>query len=280
MNLVHEQTSPQLAIECCFSEEEPRAALSPVDEFIRSIISINKLCEDPLSMPNELGHLMVLGYVSAVESYIRSLLVRIIGVDEASNVASAREPIPFSSALNHDREIMTEALFEDLTFLNVKSISESLVRYLGFKRGPAERMVKNIATQYIRVCQVRHCIVHRFGKLGSKNAWALGFEDHKENVEKTIILKYDKIQEMATICDNFVRSLNNYCYGVVLSRTHHDGWVRWSGDLRKDRSRFSQYHEIFASCRHRPASPGVRDAYNEFRDKVLSLHPEPGSFQS
>lgn len=54
---------------------------SPVDEFLRNAVAINVLAGRSDEVTSTIASLTVLGYVSAVESYFRTLARRLIVID-------------------------------------------------------------------------------------------------------------------------------------------------------------------------------------------------------
>lgn len=270
MNIVTEQAIWGVDTASFFAADSEVSSQSPIDAFIDAVLRINDVCTDPRQISNELAQLMVLGYVSAVESFIRSLIRQIINVDVASEAASHRQQVSFAAATYHEGRLLPEALLEHISFIETGHIAKSLSKFLGFDHGRVQKALGTFGPEFDKVCQLRHCIVHRFGRLGSQNALALGFESHSQFLERTVSLGYDDVQKIADVCDNTARAINNYCYEEVLWRSYRGGWVEWSGDLRKDRATYRRYYSVFASARYSPASPALRAAYNEFRATVLT----------
>lgn len=62
------------------------------------------------------------------------------------------------------------------------------------------------------VCQLRHCIVHRFGFLGSNNAITLGLATHKNYLEKPLVISFSHLNEMVQVCENTVKLINNFLF--------------------------------------------------------------------
>lgn len=242
---------------------------SPIDEFIEAVIRINRVAPTPAELSNELGQLMILGYVSAVESFVRALIRCLINVDEASQRGAYGHQVSFAAAKHSEMELLPEALLEQTQFTSRKRIEEAVANFLDLNKGQVKEKLEPFCSEYDKVCQLRHCVVHRFGKLGSQNALALGFSEHKEYLEEKMSVDYAKVQLVADICDNTVRGVNNVCYDLVMKRSHNGGWVGWHGDLRKDRAKYRPYYSIFASTNRMPASPPLKSAYDEFRRNVL-----------
>ncbi|MCV4861498.1 hypothetical protein OFB63_36165, partial [Escherichia coli] len=76
---------------------------------------------------------------------------------------------------------------------------------IGMKGQRPIEMMK-CSSEFMKVCELRHCCVHRFGKLGSKNAIRLGLAEHMKHLEKPIILNNDDLEQIAFIVENFIRT--------------------------------------------------------------------------
>jgi hypothetical protein len=157
--------------------------------------------------------------------------------------------------------MLPEALLESISFTGKKRIVEAIRNFLGVKGNfPAE--VEKVLDDFSRVCQLRHCIVHRFGKLGSNNAIELGLMKHRECLEKPLRLNDRNLQEIFLVCHNTVKIVNNFLFQTVLTRTLKEEDCRWTWDLRKDKAEFQKYFDVFSSKEN---SFTMKDVYEEFR---------------
>ena len=242
------------------------------------MLAIQAICPSPASCNREMGSLMLLGFVSAVESYVRSLICGVISADEGARIASQKEQISFAAATHQSRSVLAEALIEHMSFSSPRRIAEALKIYAGFRKGAVERGLSNFGKEFNKACQMRHCIVHRFGRLGSQNALALGFDEYKFYVNERLDFSYATTQQVASVCDVFVRSLNNFCYDYVLRRTYHKNYVDWTSDLRKDKPKFRPYFNLFSSLAHHPTSPSLKCAYEDLRSQVFTERRKPSDW--
>ncbi|WP_375761007.1 hypothetical protein [Corallococcus exercitus] len=230
---------------------------SALDEFLVATQKLNLLLKPKPDHDPLLGHLVLLGYMSAVESYFRTLIRRIITIDDAAQKCVHTREIAYAAAMHHrDPSLLPEALFEGTTFVSKHSISESLKDFLGIK-GHTPPDLEATLDEYSKVCQIRHCLVHRFGKLGSKNAIALGLSAHGPFLEKPISVGYDELQSAFAVLYQTVKVVNNHVFNSVISRIPD-----WHRDLRRDRSRFKRYYSIFATVSDVPPSPSLRECYD------------------
>lgn len=229
---------------------------SALDQFLIATRSLNMLLKSKAEHEVLLGHLVLLGYMSAVESYFRTLIRRVILVDETAQKQVHSLEISYAAAMHHtDPSLLPEALFEQTTFISKHNVCESLKEFLGIK-GHLPQDLDAALDEFSKVCQIRHCLVHRFGKLGSRNAIALGLSAHGPFLEKPVSVGYDELQAAFVVLHQTVKIVNNYVFNAVVTRI-----TDWKRDLRRDRSRFNRYYRIFATTTDAPPSPPLRDCY-------------------
>lgn len=289
-----------------FSSQSGISELSPIDQFIRNTEEINRIylpvvyrdeglirdagvdnppapgidgattgnAGDPKAAPAsprvrpELGALVVLGYMSAVESYFRALIRELILVDDHTHSLVEPMNVSFGAARHHKIEMLPEALTEHLSFASDNNVLEALRSFVGIKgHTPAQLQVS--LNEFQKICEIRHCCVHRFGKLGSKTAIALGTESHKKFLEQPFAPSSADLQGISAVLRHFVKTMNNHIFKSVIERVpesgssnpeYHYGWG-WVGTWRSDRKRFSGYYRIFGSSLESPPSPPVKDVY-------------------
>jgi hypothetical protein len=254
----------------------PRPKISAVDEFLQNAYAINKLflhfeAGPDLEMPAELAGLVVLGYMSAVESYLRKLTRHLIGIDDLVCQKFEQKPLSFGAALHLKKEMLPEALLENISFSDAAAVKELYRSLCDASNVPAE--LEAILQDYNRVCAIRHCCVHRFGRLGMNNAVQLGLQSHKSVVEHTFAPKASDLSMIANVMVNFVRTFNGLVFKAVLLNTVKHQYLspkdtfswKWSWTIRKDRSRFRQYYEMFAVQLDVPRSSSLSDLYFDFR---------------
>ncbi|MFM5268570.1 hypothetical protein ACK311_06665 [Aeromonas caviae] len=225
---------------------------SPIEDFINNTNSLNKLITEDYNPV--LGTLLLLGYVSASESYFRSLIRNLITIDPYIKNNVSDKKVSFAAAIHHSNEMLPEALLEDFSFASPFNIIETLVTMIGIKKIDFNDALR-IREEFKKVCELRHCCVHRFGKLGSKNAVQLGIDDHKSHLERTINLSIDDIYDIAEITSTFIKTFNNIIFKFIMDRivTNKNGdaggtpyyqeKITW--DYEKDKERFNRYFRVF-----------------------------------
>lgn len=267
---------------------------SPIDKFVANTNAINVILAGATANGNptpELCSIVVLGYLSAVETYFRTLLSRLAHIDELTTEALGHKQLLFSVAMKRPRESLAEALYED-SFANVKELRTRLAE-IGMKQLPGE--IEGALGTFESICHVRHCCVHRFGYLGNKNAQDLGMSKHQHLIGGIFSPSSDDLANIADALQVFVKTCNNHVFRFVTDRTvtaqgdprREFEWSwNWLWDYRKDRKRFKAYYDLFAVVKGIPSSVSLKEAYSQFKDvnaakvtamaarRVAAVHPQ------
>lgn len=239
--------------------EQP--GMSALTLFFQKTQPLNSLAKQ--EMPEPLPNLLVLGYVSAVESYLREIIRKLVIIDIPSQKECEDKSITYGAATAYSVEMLPDALLENCSFAGKKNIVSSLGNFLGIKlQQSTDPDLDNMLENFSKVCQIRHCLVHRFGHFGSINAIELGLRQHEEFLGKPIRLNFQTLQVVFTICNNTVMMLNNFLFREILSRTVKENCCNWSWDFETDRETFEKYFEVFSSDEPRVS---IKDAYEAFK---------------
>jgi hypothetical protein len=252
---------------------------SPIDRFLANANALNVLyLNSAPPLPMVLGHLVLLGYVSAVESYLRALIRELINHDPYSRWSADSREITFGSALRYQGPLLPEVLTERQSLAGDRNIREAFRELLGIKQLDASLKVP--LDNFDRICHLRHCCTHRFGHLGTHSAMMLGFDSHSQHLEKPIQLSNQDIDEIASALRNFVKAINKQCFKAVLERSakyakankpaNHDRKQYyfendWLWNYVKDARRFKMYYDIFKTERDATPSLPVKELYDRFR---------------
>jgi hypothetical protein len=241
---------------------------SGIDKYIEETSELNKLITSA-DISHHLANLLVLGYISAGESYFREIIRNLILFDTNSIQNCEEVELTYSAALNYDKEMLPEALLEHCTFINTKNIKDSLSKFVGIKGKWPEDVIKSL-DEYSKVCQLRHCIVHRFGKIGSRNAVKLKLRKKKNYLEKPLNINFADLQNVFMQCHSTIKTINNFIFVKVLNRTLEiDNY--WSWDYKIDKKKFMNYYNLFIS-KIEPfniKSKTPSKLYYKFRDDVI-----------
>lgn len=268
-------TKVKLDTENWFDPIYVTAVQSPVDEFRFNLAQINVLYLGAAARGDYkpiLGSLVYLGMVSAAEGYFRALLRRLILVDEACRHNASSRSLTYGAALHHAEDLLPEALLEGVSLASTKNIAVELKTLCNIsqmsKDGNVPAALERLFSNFELICQVRHCGIHRFGKLGSQQALRLGMEKHKPLLEKPLALTVAQLQEIAEALEALIRAVNSYCFADILKRTYSAGPTgkdkdkryqeSWQLDWSQDQKRFNMYYEIFASVGgSQPSAPAA-----------------------
>lgn len=260
---------------------------SPLDRFIDNANELNKIYLNALPLGRVLGNLVLLGYISAVESYVRAIIRGLINIDEVARKAAEPNNVSFAAAVTYTPDLLPDALIEPFSLAGAENVTKTITNLTGIKL--PLHMNRPLA-EFRKLCQLRHCCTHRFGRLGTDNAITLGLATHKKLLGKPLSLDMDQLSSIAENLRNFVKSLNNAIFEAALSRTvshtiqnkargrtkaeeqelYGEEW-RWN--YVKDKKRFGKYYALFATRVDPLQSPPCLDVYRRFRKshaKVLA----------
>jgi hypothetical protein len=255
--------------DCDYTE----TASSAIDIYIENCKELNKLWVSSNTVSPEFSRLLLLGYVSAVESYFRSVLSAIINADRKARADAHTYTVPFGAVLYQDKQSLVEALFEGISFASEEAIRKAFNKYLSLDKVPDD--LKPLLQEFEKICHMRHCCVHRFGKLGAQNGIFLGLENHREALEKPLALGKDTLSEIASWLMSFVKAMNNFMFRTLLDRSISEKnpyRVTWRWMYSRDRPNFSRLYNLFASTKDGTPSPAIEELYQRF---VLAKKPRP-----
>ena len=282
-------TKGKLDTENWFDLKHVTSVQSPVDEFRSNLAQINVLYLGAHTRGDYspmLGSLVYLGMVSAAEGYFRSLLRRLILVDEACRHNASSRTLTYGAALHHAEDLLPEALLEGISLANTKNVASELKTLCNIsqmsKDGNVPAALERLFNNFESICQVRHCGIHRFGKLGSQQALRLGMDKHKPLLEKPLALTVQQLQEIAEALEALIRAVNSYCFADMLKRTYSAGptgkekaklyQATWQLDWTQDEKRFNEYYDIFGSVGGSQPSDPVANIYAAFMNFVKTYN--------
>jgi len=250
---------------------------SPIDQFLTNTNTLNVIYLNATPLTPMLATLVFMGYLSAVESYIRALIRGLINIDEEAQRIVEGKTVSFGAAIHHSKQLLPEALMEGTSLANPASIKSTLENLVGIILPTSD--LKKLLDEFNKLCHLRHCCIHRFGKLGTNNAIELGLSTHKDLLEKPMRLSKDDLDKIADTLRTFVKTVNNATFRLILDRTVHQKKSNklpddsspmyskiWTWDYRKDRSRFSGYYKLFVTHVDTIPSPPINEMYQRFRN--------------
>jgi len=254
-----------------FREDYSEPNYSPIDQYIENTKALNRIALSG-TFSREMGAIVILGHMSAVESYLRAVLRGVITIDEVSQKLVEKSMVPYAAALHHDIRLLPEALFEGISLASTKNIKDTLKGMIGIK-GSYPPDVTKVLDEFSKVCEIRHCCVHRFGKLGAKNAADLGLSDHSLYLEKPLDIQQADLEDILYILRAVVNTLNRFMYESLLARmakNKNDLGQQpypnsWTWDYNKDRRRFLKYYNLFYTIEDSSPSPAAKSIYDIYR---------------
>lgn len=247
---------------CAYVED----SASAIDVFIENCKEINKLWAASAAISPEFGRLLLLGYVSAVESFFRTVLRSIINTDEKAQADAHSYVVPYGAVLYQDKNIVADSLLEGISFASEAEVKKAFNKFLGVSNLDEE--TKKMLSEYEKVCQLRHCCVHRFGKLGTQNGIALGLEKHSVALEKPLALDKQKLGDIASWLMSFAKAMNNYMFRTLLERSviaNNPYKLAWSWSYTKDRPKFEKLYKLFHTTKDANPSPAAEELYERFK---------------
>lgn len=260
----------------CFDTNHTESKKSPLDSCFQKINNLNfiyvkfsALQNLPTEIIDTQNNLILLGYISAVESYLREIIRKIIITDKAARISSEEQQLNYGAAINYAPEMLPEALLERSSYASKKNIIDSFKSFLGINGNSPSELIKTL-DEFEKICHLRHCVVHRFGKLGSSNAIKFGLDKHSNCLEKPIKLDSNKLFTINQVCENTVLVINDYLFKKILERTVQPEYSKWQWDLRKDKTEFAKYYNLFVSTIKPDTISSLAKAYNDLKTFKLT----------
>jgi hypothetical protein len=255
----------------CFDINHTESHKSPIDSCFEKVNNLNLIYVKFSTLPqltqniiDTQNNLILLGYISAVESYLREIIRKLIILDKASRISSEEQQLNYGAAINYTPDMLPEALLERSSYASKSNIIESFKTFLGLK-GHTPPELNETLDEFEKICHFRHCVVHRFGKLGSSNAIKFGLDKHSECLEKPLKLDSNKLFSIHQVCENTVLVINNHLFKRTLERTVEPEYLNWQWDFRKDKRKFTQYYNLFVSTIKPDAISNLAKAYSDLR---------------
>lgn len=269
-------TAIAYSIDSFFDQNYQEPEKSPIDNYFEKTDDLNKLFTyhdfalsslPPTStFPTQTLHnLILLGYVSAVESFFRELIRKLIIIDNHSSKHCEKHNLKYGAALMHKKELMPEALLEGISFASSTNIASSLKDFLDIKSIFNNSNIKDATDKFQDICQLRHILIHRYGKLGIENLIKLRSHPIEDCLEKPLELNATKLYQINIICNNLILEINQFIFNITLERTAQPSANIWQWDYRKDKKKFLEYFSIFNSESNPPLG-SIRLPYKVYED--------------
>lgn len=188
----------------------------------------------------------ILPLISAVELYIRQVVSGCIAICPIAKRRSDDNDVNLGSIRYYGRNI-ARAINEKDSLASSTGISTFLEKTIGVKIINGSSAADSLE-YFDKVCKVRHAAVHSRGYLAYNNAKEIGVADLKS--EKYVYLDEDTYQDIYSVCNNVVRSINSAIYDALISR-----WIKECiiiGDWLIDSSRWNMLIGLLYSEQDNP----------------------------
>ncbi len=234
------------------------------------LAELKNIILDPNNINKTVLNLSLLGHISAVESYMREIVTKIINIDQQSYNKCINKSITFLAANSHTKETLPESLLENSNFISYNEIKNLLNDYidLNLDQIKLNSSIKDLMHEYEKICQIRNAIIHRFSKIGIKNLEKLDLHSDTNLLEKKIEVDWVFIQRVTDICFNLVMELNNLLAENIILRNIVDLKTikkkqesNFQMIWESDKGVFITYYKLFYS---KTLGNHVKSEYNKF----------------
>ena len=230
---------------------------SPIDEYYDSNERTMLLgTPEAIAASPQLGRLLLLGHVSAVETYFRTVLVRLLAICPEARKHAGSAVIPLSSVYYYTGTDVTFGLFDGVSLAGLSEFKKALQKSTGYSIDGTAAVAALGA--FDDLCHLRHAAVHAQGSVSSASAMALGV--HVDARRFRVEIDFARAQEVAIVCRSAVQEVNQVLFEKTLAKWHTTR--RLTGAYDEDRKTFEVLYRTFRSTRD-PVSKNVRpkDAY-------------------
>jgi hypothetical protein len=223
-----------------------------------------------LAYPNvndKLMNLVLLGYVSSVEGYMRQIIRDLVNLDLFVREKCELRTINFGATYFQQKEMFPESLMDEISFASKVNIIKSTKELLDLDLKINTRTsLSKALNDFDSICHLRHCVVHRFGKIGVTNAIKLGMHDesYRNCLEKPISMNFMTIQKVAKVAGNVVKELNQVLWQEALERLAKSDRCPWKWDYRSDKRLFNSYVRIFQEGTH--SSENISSIFKSYKE--------------
>lgn len=243
-----------------------RTSSSPIDHYYQYVSQLLPLGTEQGLKDNEiLGRLLVLGLVSGVELYFRSILTRIIQICPICRDEYASDQLLSLGALHYyGIDNIGYGLLEGASLSSAGELKKRTNRLLGLK-WQKDSSVDSAMTEFEKVCQLRHAAVHAQGQIGQSNARNLKLGKSGEPHALSINLK--QLHQAAGICHNSVRAYNKFLYQELIER-----WIGrfiLKGTWSNDEKLFAPLFTLFYSKEDLVGTKTARENYEALLPAIV-----------
>lgn len=165
--------------------------------------------------------LLFVGLISSTENYFRDILGFTLTICPIAQAYSADEKVQLGSLLWGEGSLQNRSAFEFHAFSSADSIRKAVQNFTNYQvrtNGTFALML----TEYDKLCELRHAVVHSGHIVAGKNAIKLGLR--KSALPLKVKLGYAELQAAGSVCTALVQAANTELFETLV--------VRWATTWR------------------------------------------------
>lgn len=258
-----ESSATVSAPDFCVAFKEPLH--SPIDDYYYYVQDLMKLGDNAsLAASETLGRLLLLGLVTGVERYFRSVLAGAIRVCPICRAHAGDQLVSFGAVDFYGPKSLEWALFDSSSLAGADEIRSRTKKLLNIELPKGASSIEAALSEFDKLCHLRHASVHSRGRLGRGNAAALGLGNLGANT--SVALTLPTLHAAAATCHSTVRAYNKIIFRRVMER-----WIgadELTGQWRRDRERFSALFDLFYSRVDQVGPPNAYQAHRTLLSQI------------
>ena len=250
-----ESTQPLGLEQMCAASVEPfESAID--DYFARGDFLVQQSIEPTFGSSPELLRLLLLGLLSATESYFRSILASLLELCPFSREHSKPQVFTLGAADYYKGRQLGLAILEQKPLSGAAEVRKHTEKLTGFniRQGSS---VEAALRDFDKLCHLRHAAVHSYGEFGGHNLRVLELEPESRSC---LNLDRFKFQRLIGASHNVVRAYNGFLFENVVGR-----WIDkcfLNGTWQEDRE---QFRSLFMAFRSKHDGVAPTNAYQAHR---------------
>ncbi|RDI31860.1 hypothetical protein [Lentzea flaviverrucosa] len=225
---------------CQPHKQNPQAPIDNYYEAAEAITLVGQL--ELLEQSPVLGRLLLLGHVSAAETFLRAILVGLLNVCPLSRAHAGTQMVPFASLGYYGEEEVAYGLFDGTSLAGAGEVKKA-VKKLTDIDVQTSGACNDVLNKFDQLCHLRHAAVHAHGSIGTANATALGVVSSSGRLSLEINLA--RLHEAAMICRSFAQEINQVLFIRTFERWRNAGLL--TRDYPVDQATFSKLYSLFRS---------------------------------
>lgn len=238
---------------------------SPIDEYYAHATELLLRAGRPENANDHLLlGLLLLELVSSAELYFRKVLASVPNICPLVMASCEKQAMPFGATSFYPAEWRALGVLEHAGLSGKNEIARLTRNITGIEI--KENSSPGIAlSDFEKVCQLRHAIIHARGRLWFRNVAELSL---RVRSPRRVHLNVLGFQVLTLKTHNAVRAYNRFLVNAIVS-----SWIgqriltgRWASDKRK----FSALHALFFSRVDGLGEVNPRDAYEPVRQALRS----------